>query len=242
MPNSDPDAPLFADEVSCLSRIVASPDLELPEEIGGVGVGLTGKGCPPDSRRLFTDAELAQTLAAAHEPYRTLFSLAIVVGPRISECLGLAREDLDLSDQREAMVNFLYQVDRQGVRQKLKTEESSEKSRSRIRSLACLLPTSDEARTRSRAISSSVRRAAMRSASATSPESYDERRNAPGTLKATRRFRSSICWTPKISRSRCRGARCRRSIHSDTTVHLTQSPEATEPKRCPGSLVTRTRP
>lgn len=75
-------------------------------------------------RRLFTDAELAQTLAAAHEPYRTLFSLAVVVGPRISESLGLAIEDLDLSDLKEAMVNFLYQVDRQGVRQKLKTEES----------------------------------------------------------------------------------------------------------------------
>lgn len=44
-------------------------------------------------RRLFTDAELAQTLAAAHEPYRTLFRLAVVVGPRISEALGLARED-----------------------------------------------------------------------------------------------------------------------------------------------------
>jgi integrase len=75
-------------------------------------------------RRLFTDAELAQTLAAAHEPYRTLFSLAIVVGPRISECLGLAREDFDLLDLGEAIVNFLYQVDRKGVRQKLKTEES----------------------------------------------------------------------------------------------------------------------
>ena len=75
-------------------------------------------------RRLFTDDELAQTLAAAHEPYRTLFSLAIVVGPRISECLGLAREDLDLSGLEEAMVNFLFQVDRKGVRRKLKTEES----------------------------------------------------------------------------------------------------------------------
>lgn len=75
-------------------------------------------------RRLFADDELAQTLAAAHEPYRTLFSLAIVVGPRISECLGLAREDLDLSDLEEASINFLFQVDRKGVRRKLKTEES----------------------------------------------------------------------------------------------------------------------
>jgi integrase len=75
-------------------------------------------------RRLFTDSELTQTLAAAHEPYRTLFSLAIVVGPRISECLGLAREDLNLSNLEEAIVNFLYQVDRRGVRRKLKTDES----------------------------------------------------------------------------------------------------------------------
>jgi integrase len=75
-------------------------------------------------RRLFTAAELEQTLAVAHEPYRTLFSLGAVVGPRISEALGLTLEDLDLSDLEEATVNFLYQVDRKGVRQKLKTEES----------------------------------------------------------------------------------------------------------------------
>lgn len=75
-------------------------------------------------RRLFTDAELVQTLAAAHEPYRTLFSLAVVVGPRISEALGLAREDLDLADLNEATVNFIFQVDRKGIRQRLKTEES----------------------------------------------------------------------------------------------------------------------
>ncbi len=89
-------------------------------------------------RRLFTDAELAQTLAAAHEPYRTLFSLAIVIGPRISECLGLAREDLDLVDLEEAIVNFLFQVDRKGVRRKLKTEESQREVEIPY-SLACML-------------------------------------------------------------------------------------------------------
>jgi integrase len=73
-------------------------------------------------KRLFAKDELAQTLAAAHEPYKTLFILAVNVGPRISECLGLAREDVDLSDLTEATIDFLYQVDRKGKRQRLKTE------------------------------------------------------------------------------------------------------------------------
>jgi hypothetical protein len=40
-------------------------------------------------RPIFEGDQLAQTLAAAVEPYRTLFALASVTGARISECLGL---------------------------------------------------------------------------------------------------------------------------------------------------------
>lgn len=75
-------------------------------------------------RRLYTDNELAQTLAAAHEPYRTLFSFAAVTGARLSECLGLVWADLDLADVKVATVSFRFQVDRRGRRQPLKTEES----------------------------------------------------------------------------------------------------------------------
>lgn len=74
--------------------------------------------------RLFAEAELEQTLAAAHEPYRTLFAFAVATGARVSECLGLVWADLDLRDPVAAVVSFEFQVDRQGVRQELKTEES----------------------------------------------------------------------------------------------------------------------
>ncbi|MBS1895551.1 MAG: tyrosine-type recombinase/integrase [Actinobacteria bacterium] len=74
--------------------------------------------------RVFTVEELAQTLAAAHEPYRTLFSFAAATGARVSECLGLVWDDLDLTNLEEAVVSIEFQVDREGVRQELKTEAS----------------------------------------------------------------------------------------------------------------------
>jgi integrase len=81
-------------------------------------IGATAK------RRVYKDDELAQTLAAAHAPFRTLFSLATVTGARLSECLGLVWEDLDLSELDMACVSFRLQVDRRGQRQPLKTAES----------------------------------------------------------------------------------------------------------------------
>ena len=68
--------------------------------------------------------ELAQVLAAATEPWRTLFRLASVVGARESELLGLWWEDLDLSDLDAATIRFGFQVGRDGGRVALKTEES----------------------------------------------------------------------------------------------------------------------
>jgi integrase len=44
-------------------------------------------------QRIFRGDELAQTLAAAAEPWRTLFSFAAVTGARISKCLGLVWSD-----------------------------------------------------------------------------------------------------------------------------------------------------
>jgi len=75
--------------------------------------------------RLFTDQELTQTLAAAHEPFRTLFAFAATTGARISECLGLVWGDIDLVGIDSASVSFEFQVGRHGgVRVELKTEES----------------------------------------------------------------------------------------------------------------------
>src|SRR3954466_16354458 len=75
-------------------------------------------------RRIYVDGELAQVLAAATEPWRTLFRLASVVGARESELLGLWWEDLELGDLDAAAITFGFQADRDGERVELKTEES----------------------------------------------------------------------------------------------------------------------
>lgn len=75
-------------------------------------------------RRIFTSAELAATLAAAHEPFRLLFMLAAVSGARESELLGLTWADVDLSDVDAAEVRFSHQASRKGERVALKTQES----------------------------------------------------------------------------------------------------------------------
>src|SRR4051794_1220351 len=75
-------------------------------------------------RRIYLGAELAQVIAAATEPWRTLFRLASVVGGRESELLGLWWEDIGLGDVDAATIRFGFQVGRDGKRVPLKTEES----------------------------------------------------------------------------------------------------------------------
>lgn len=75
-------------------------------------------------RRIFEGDELAQTLAAAREPWRTLFALAAVTGGRMSELLAIRWEDFDLADPAAASVLIAAQIDRSGRRAPLKTEES----------------------------------------------------------------------------------------------------------------------
>lgn len=74
------------------------------------------------SGRIYEGEELAQSLDAAREPYRTLFALASVTGARLSECLGLTWQDMALDGLDAAEITFMYQVDRQGRRAPLKTE------------------------------------------------------------------------------------------------------------------------
>lgn len=75
-------------------------------------------------RPIFVGDQLAQTLAAAREPCKTLFAVGSVTGARISECLGLVWADVQLDDLDAAAIRFEYQVDRRGHRQLLKTDES----------------------------------------------------------------------------------------------------------------------
>jgi integrase len=76
-------------------------------------------------RRIFTAEELQETIANAPEPFQTLFAFAAVTGARLSECLGFTWPDLDVKDLAQASVSFVAQVNRRGVRQPLKTQESA---------------------------------------------------------------------------------------------------------------------
>ena len=76
-------------------------------------------------RPIFEGEQLAQTIAAAHEPYRTLFTVAALTGARVSEICGLTWADVRLEDPADAEIEFASQVDRQGNRQPTKTDGSS---------------------------------------------------------------------------------------------------------------------
>lgn len=76
-------------------------------------------------RRLFEGTELEETLAAAPEPYRTLFILAALTGARLSEILGLTWTNVRLEPLDEAEIEFAHQVDRHGQIAPTKTDESA---------------------------------------------------------------------------------------------------------------------
>ncbi|MGO9956319.1 MAG: tyrosine-type recombinase/integrase [Solirubrobacteraceae bacterium] len=76
-------------------------------------------------RRIFEGAELEQTIAAADEPYRTLFTLAALAGARLSELLGLTWANVALADLDDAEIEFALQVDRHGARVATKTDGSA---------------------------------------------------------------------------------------------------------------------
>jgi integrase len=75
-------------------------------------------------RRLFRAGELEQTVAAAEEPYRTLFTVAALTGARLSELLALRWSNLRLADIGEAEIEFAHQVDRHGNLGPTKTDGS----------------------------------------------------------------------------------------------------------------------
>ena len=89
-------------------------------------------------RRIFRGDELAQTLDAASEPWRTLVALVTVTGGRLSELLGLTWQDIDLADRDAAWVHIHRQIDRRGQFQPLKTE-SAERTVELPRSIVALL-------------------------------------------------------------------------------------------------------
>jgi integrase len=76
-------------------------------------------------RRIFEGRELEQTIAAASQPYRTLFTVAALTGGRLSELLALTWADISLADVEDADIEFAWQVDRQGIRRPTKTDGSA---------------------------------------------------------------------------------------------------------------------
>jgi len=76
-------------------------------------------------RPIFTGEQLEQTIAAAHEPFRTLFTVAALTGARISELCGLTWANVRIEDLDEAEVEFGWQVDRHGNRRPTKTDGSA---------------------------------------------------------------------------------------------------------------------
>jgi integrase len=76
-------------------------------------------------RRLFNDGELEQTIDAADEPYRTLFTVAALTGGRLSELLAVRWMNVITSDQDDAEIEFSCQVDRHGNLRPTKTDGSA---------------------------------------------------------------------------------------------------------------------
>jgi integrase len=76
-------------------------------------------------RPIFTGEQIEQTVAAAPEPYRTMFTVAALTGARMSELYGLTWQDVDIADVAEAELTFGSQVDRKGNRRPTKTEGSA---------------------------------------------------------------------------------------------------------------------
>jgi integrase len=76
-------------------------------------------------RRLFEGTELEETITAATEPYKTLFTVAALTGARLSELLGLTWANLRLDPVDDAEIEFAHQVDRKGEIRPTKTDESA---------------------------------------------------------------------------------------------------------------------
>jgi integrase len=74
---------------------------------------------------IFEGAQLEQTITAATEPYRTMFTLAALTGARVSELCGLTWADVRVADVEDAEVEFSWQVDRKGRRAPSKTAGSA---------------------------------------------------------------------------------------------------------------------
>ncbi len=64
-------------------------------------------------------------IAAASDPFRTLFAVAALTGARISELCALVWADVRIDDLDKAEIKFSWQIDRRGNRRPTKTYGSA---------------------------------------------------------------------------------------------------------------------
>jgi integrase len=76
-------------------------------------------------RPIFTGEQIEQVIAAASEPFRTMFTVAALTGARVSELCGLTWADVRVEDPTDAELTFGWQVDRHGNRRPTKTDGSA---------------------------------------------------------------------------------------------------------------------
>lgn len=76
-------------------------------------------------RRVYEGGELEQTIAAADEPYRTLFTIAALTGARLSELLAITWANVRIDHVDDAEIEFAQQVDRHGNPGPTKTDSSA---------------------------------------------------------------------------------------------------------------------
>ena len=118
-------------------------------------------------RRIFEGRGLEQTIRAAGESHRTLFTVAALTGARLSELLALTWADPRLDNLDDAELEFGYQVDRHGNRQATKTDGSARTVPIPTSWPSCSLNTRSDRASRSRATLCSAHAPGVHSGSGT---------------------------------------------------------------------------
>jgi len=193
-------------------------------------------------RPIFTGEQLEQTIAAAHEPFRTLFTVAALTGARISELCGLTWADVRIDDVNDAEIEFGWQVDRHGNRGPTKTDGS-----------ARTVPIPPELAL----VLARHNRVARYTASdsfvfATGTGRPLQQRNVARALREAQRravdaeghpaFPASTRPTARARRCRCHEERSRRCTRSDTRSPRAHCSRARASMRSPSSSATATGP
>ena len=167
-------------------------------------------------RPIFTGEQLEQTIAAAHEPFRALFTVAALTGARISELCALTWSDVRIDDPDDAEIEFGWQVDRHGNRRPAKTDGSARTVPVPSELAVVSLATRTTRGTHRPSATCSPQVPADRSSSATWLERSVRPNGAQSTPKDDPRFPSSMQSTRRAMRSQSRAGRSRRCTRSDT--------------------------